>query len=157
MKTRLFILAVIVSVASTGCSPRHSVTVDGPGGASSGTELLIYELVVRNLLADEPVDEVILVSFGESWIDHVDPPDVFFQRLSDLDVELQPVSQHEQPANANALLLAVHVTEWTTETQAIVAVSRFRFGVGASESFTATAEWGDGVWKLVKTTGHWSN
>jgi hypothetical protein len=156
MKTGLLILAVIACCASNGCAPKYAVTVAGPKGTSADTQLIIYELVIRNLVADEPKGEIIFVSFGESWIDHVDPPENFFVRLADLDVSLKPVSQHGQLSNPNALLFVVRLIEWTTETEASVSVTRFRFGVGASGGLTAKVEWTDGVWRLVKTTGHWS-
>jgi hypothetical protein len=155
MKTGLLILAVAACYASNGCAPKHSVTVVGPKVASVDTELIIYELVIRNLVADEPKDETILVSFGESWIDNIDPPESFFERLADVDVSLKPVSHRSQLSNPEAVLFVVRLIEWISETEVSVSVTRFRFGVGGSDGFTATVEWTDGVWRLAKTTGHW--
>jgi hypothetical protein len=156
MKARLLILAITACCAINGCAPRHSITVAGSKVASVETESIIYELVIRNLVADEPSGRVVLVSFGESWIDHVDPPEGFFERLADVDVSLKPVSKRDQLSNPNAVLFEVRLIEWTTESEASVSVTRYRFGVGVSDGFTARVKWTDGVWKLAKTTGHWS-
>jgi hypothetical protein len=132
------------------------ITVAGPKVASAKTELIIYELVIRNVVADEPKDRVTLVSFGKSWIDHVDPPESFFERLADLDVPLKPVSERGHDSNSSALLVEVRLIEWARDTEASVSVTRFRFGVGVSDGFTARVKWTNGVWRIAKTTGHWS-
>jgi hypothetical protein len=152
----LVVLAIAACCVSTGCTPKRSITVAGPRAASADSELIIHELVVRNLVADAPKEETILVSFGESCLDHVDPPARFFERLADLDVSMTPASKHDELSKPDALLFVVRLIKWTTETEAAVSVTRFRFGVGASDGFTATVEWEAGAWKLVKTTGHWS-
>ncbi len=156
MKPLPLILAIAAYVTVGGCAPRYSVTVAGPKGQSADAELIIQELVVRNLVTREPGNATVLVSFGKSRLDNVDPPEGFFKRLTDTGVSLKPVSQHDPESNPNVLLLAVHLTEWNGETAARVSVIRYRFGVGASDGFTARVEWTKGSWSIAGTTGHWS-
>jgi hypothetical protein len=118
--------------------------------------LTIQELLVRHLVAEESTHDVILVSFGESRLDNIDPPEAFFERFADLNVTLKPVSRYDAPNNPNALLLIVHVVEMTSETEANVAVTRFRYAVGTSEGFTAGVQWHNGVWRIARTFRHWS-
>jgi hypothetical protein len=151
----MLILAIATCCAIVGCAPKASITVSGPNDTSEDTKFVIYELVLRNLVADEPSGRKILVSFGESWVDHVDPPEGFFDRLADVDVSLQPVSKRGELANANAVLFEIRLVEWTGESEAKVSVTRFRLGVGASNGFAARVEWVDGAWRLAKATGHW--
>jgi hypothetical protein len=154
IKAGLVIMGFAACCGSSGCAPRHSITVAGPAGVSAETELVIYEVVIRNAVANEAKGDTLLVSFGRSWIDHVDPPAGFLGRL-DVDVSLKPVSQRDQLSHRNAVLLEVRLVEPRSETEAKVSVTRFRFGVGASDGFTARVEWADGVWKIAKTTDHW--
>jgi hypothetical protein len=153
MRTRRIILAVAVCCA-IACAPRYSATVSGPRGRSADAELAIYEMVIRNVVAEE--EEVVLVSFGESWTDHVDPPEGFLDRLDDLEGPLKPVSERSRLPDPNALLYVVHLSAWRSDTQATVAVTRFRFGAGVSEGFTADVTWTDGIWRIQRTTGHWN-
>ena len=156
MRERLVICAIVACLAGSACAPRYSLTVAGARGESAETDLAIQELMVRNVIAKESARDVILVSFGKTRLDHVDPPASFFGRLADLDVTLQPVSQGDALATSNALLLVVHGIEMSGETEASVAVTCFRYGVGAMDGFTAAVEWRDGVWRVVKTTRQWS-
>lgn len=156
MKSRLLIPVVAACLAVIACAPRYSVTVPGPSGDSPESRASIQELLVRNLIAKEPAGDVVLVSFGSSRLDHVDPPQAFFDRLADATVTLKPVSGYDKDSNPNAVLLTIHAIEMTGETEANVAVTRFRYGVGASDGFTAAVEWRDGAWKIAKTSRHWN-
>ena len=154
MKNGLVVVALMICCASSKCTTHHSVAVAGPKGESVDAELSIYELVLRSQIAQEPKGEAVFVSFGESWVDHVDPPTGFLGRLAGLDVSLEPVSRHGEHDDPDAVLLVVHLSQWTSETRASVSV-RFRFGVGVSEGFTAVVEWADGLWRLAKTMDYW--
>lgn len=156
MKSRLLILAIVAFFTGSGCAPRYSVTVAGPKGGSPETDLAIQELLVRNLIAEEPARDVVLVSFGESMLDDVDPPHAFFDRLADANVSLQPVSRYDAKANPNGVLLMVRPVTMAGETEAMVAVTRVRYGAGASDGFTARVEWRDGSWRIAKTSRHWN-
>jgi hypothetical protein len=156
MKTVLLFLMLTAFCVINGCTPKYSVTAAGPRGTSVDAELIIYELVIRNLAKDEPRGGTVFVSFGESVTDHVAPPEKFFRRLADVGVSLKPASPRDQFAKSNALLFVVHLIEWKSKTEATVSVRRVRFGVGASDGFTATTKWSEGVWKLAATKGHWS-
>jgi hypothetical protein len=147
---------MVACLAVGGCSPRYAVTVAGPSGQGAKSELTIQELLVRNLVAAEPARDVVLISFGKSRHDGVDPPPSFFERLTDLKASLRPVSQYHSSNTPNALLLVVHVGEMTSDTEVRVEVTRFRYGVGASDGFTAQVQWHDGVWKIVRTFHQWS-
>lgn len=153
---RLPFAILLACVVVTGCTRRYPITVVGPKGNTPEVELVVCELVTRNLVADQPRGETILVSFGESWSDHVDPPAAFFDRLADTHVSLEPVSRHERLATKNTLLFAVQVTEWLSPTEANVSVTRFRFGVGAADGFTAKVKWRDGTWRISKSVHRWS-
>jgi hypothetical protein len=156
MRERLVIFAMVVCFAGSACAPRYALTVSGPKGDSEGSDLAIQELMVRNVIAKEPTREVVLVSFGKTRLDHVDPPAAFFERLTDLDVTLRPVSERDAMATSNALLLVVHGIAMSGETEASVAVTCFRYGVGVMDGFTAAVEWRDGVWRIAKTSRQWS-
>jgi hypothetical protein len=152
----LFMLVLAACWTIGGCAPKHPVTVAGPKGDSENAELAIFELIVRDLVRSEPKGKSVLVSFGDSWVDHVDPPKAFFARLADVDVSLKPVSWRRQLPSPNAVLLVVHINTWTTDTEAAVSVTRFRFGAGVSDGFTAMVEWSNGDWRIARTADHWS-
>ena len=156
MKIRLLILAIAASLVGIGCAPRYSITVAGPRGEAIDAESVIQEVVVRNLAARESAGEVVFVAFGESRLHCADPPEGFFARLDSMDVRFAPVSRYDRLANPNAPLLVLGRIGWTTETEATVSVTRVRFGVDASDGLTAWVVWKSGVWKIAKSTRHWS-
>lgn len=156
MKTGFWILCAVVWCACGACAPKHSVSVQGDAGKSGDSELALCELVIRDVVSDTPPGESVLVSFGESWVEHVDPPKAFFEHLSDVNASLAPVSRYDGYADARTTLFSVHVVEWVSDIEAKIAVTRYRFGVGAADGFTATAKWKNGAWKLAGTSRHWS-
>ncbi len=105
-KTGRLIVASTAVWACLGCVPKYSVIVARPKVASIATERIIYELLIRNFLKDESSGKIILVSLGESWVDPINPPDDFIERLADMDVILKPVSQRSQLSKPNALLFS---------------------------------------------------
>ena len=156
MRTRLLLFTVIACFATSGCAPRYSITVVGPPGAAANAELTIQQLLVRYLVAEASTQGAILVSFGESRLDNVDPPAAFFDRCADLKVALKPASQYDAPHHPNALLLMVYDVEMTSDTEASVVVTRYRYAVGASDGFTAGVQWHDGAWRIVRKFHLWS-
>ncbi|HEU4366587.1 MAG TPA: hypothetical protein VFT13_14120 [Candidatus Krumholzibacteria bacterium] len=156
MKSRLLIPVMAACCAIIACAPRYAVSVPGPSGGSPDAESSIRELMVRNLIATEPAGDIVLISFGASRLDNVDPPQAFFERLAGVPVTVKPASQYDAAQHPNALLIVVHDVQPASDTEANVAVTRFRYGVGASDGFTAAVEWRDGVWKIAETSRHWS-
>ena len=152
----LLVLAVAVLGASLGCAQRYSIKLDGPAGTGPDAELAIQEMLVRNLVAEEPPGAPVLVSFGEWPAQSFDPPAGFLARLSNVAVSLQPVSQFKLTSTPNAVLVAIHTVQWASETEASVAVTRVRFGVGASDGFTARVKRASGAWRVAGTSGHWN-
>jgi hypothetical protein len=136
----MLVITVLVLGGSLGCAHRYAVRVDGPAGMGPDAELAIQEMLVRNLVADEPVRRPVMVSLGGWPAESADPPGGFLERLSDV-----PVS-----------LIALHEIQWTTEDEASVVVTRVRFGVGASDGFTANVQRTDGAWRITGTTHHWN-
>jgi hypothetical protein len=152
----MLVITVLVLGGSLGCAHRYAVRVDGPAGMGPDAELAIQEMLVRNLVADEPVRRPVMVSLGGWPAESADPPGGFLERLSDVPVSLKPVSQFDQASTPNAVLIALHEIQWTTEDEASVVVTRVRFGVGASDGFTANVQRTDGAWRITGTTHHWN-
>ncbi len=151
----IVVVAAVVG-ATVGCAHRYAVTVDGPRGRGADAELAIQEMLVRNLVAGEPAGETVLVSFGGSKDNPVDPPDAFLERMTDLPVSLRPVSQFDTAISADAVLVEIKPIQWDSDTVATVALKRVRFGVGASDGFLASVRWDGGAWSIAGTSKHWN-
>ncbi len=156
MNIRLFMLAMVVCVATAGCAPRYSISVTGPKGMSTEAEAAIDELLVRNLVQKDTARDIIFVAIGESALDCVDPPPSLFEDLAGPGVRLEPISRYDRSTHSTAPLLALGPVDWASDTEARIAVIRVRFGAGASDGFTARVEWKEGAWKITKTMRHWN-
>jgi len=155
VKAGLLIVALAACCAVYACGPRYAAEVSQEQVVPEDSEMGIYELVVRNMAAGETEGETIFIAFGDSWPNRVDPPPALLKSLSDMDVSFEAISRQSRRAQPNALVYMAHPIEWIAETEAIVSVTRVRFGVGASDGFTSRVKWTDGKWKIVKTSCFW--
>ncbi len=155
-RTVLLIIVVAQCAVWTGCASDNEITVTGEKGTSAEAESAIQELVIRHLIAEDEPGRLVFVSFGTSWNDDIDPSPAFLARLGDVGVTLKPVSQCDKRAYENPVLLVVRVATWTSETEARLSATRFRFGAGGAEGFTANVEWESGIWKMTKRVDRWS-
>ena len=153
----LLILVIAQCGVWAGCASDSAITVAGEKGTSAQAELAIQELVIRHLIADDEPGRLVFLSFGTSWNDDIDPSPAFLERLGDVDVTLKPVSQCDKRSYENPVLLIVRVATWTSETEARLSETRFRFGAGGAEGFTANVEWESGIWRITKRLDLWSS
>jgi len=149
---------VLAGMMFGGCGPREVIiiSVDGEKGKDEAGQMAVAEVVVRHMLVNVPPGEEALVSFGTNWDDPVDPPEGFLGRLDDIPARFGPVSSYREGTDHTPLLLVVHITRWAGESVAEVHAVRYRYGIGASDGFTATVTWRDGAWRVSEKRKSWA-
>jgi hypothetical protein len=137
------------------CGSQYTGEVAGEKGPAAGAALAVQELGVRYVVADRGGDHRVFVAFGNTPEGRGDPPAGFLERLTDTGVVFEPASELGEGTSSQPLLV-VHDVRWESDAEAVVSVTRFRRGVGASDGFTARVKWAAGVWRLEKRTASWS-